>query len=273
MMPIFLPHPYGHDPFIPESGHSRHARTALKTPVRRRFWANSDFFTRMQRLALLPLLCLLSLCSACAGPTKTPLAAGQPTTPIYVIGQGWHAGIAIRRADIPPGLLPESADFPNADYLEVGWGDWDYYQADDPGLWLLLKAAFWPTPSVLHVVGVQGSISDRFSGFEIVRLDVAHTDVADLAAFIHRSFARGDAAKTPALRRGQGLNSFFYPATGTFHLFNNCNTWAATALEAANYSMGWPLPFSVEQLIARVRRHAAAQDGSDTATPQPQTSR
>jgi uncharacterized protein (TIGR02117 family) len=222
------------------------------------------------RLALPLLLCLLSLCSACAGPAKPPPAPGEPSSPIYVIGQGWHAGIAIRRSDIPPGLVPESADFHDADYLEVGWGDWDYYQADDPGLWLLLKAALWPTASVLHVVGVKGTVADRFGGFEIVRLDVARSRLDELAAFIHASFLRDGAAKAEALRPGYGLNSFFYPATGKFHIFNNCNTWAAFALEAAGYPMGKLLPFTVEQLMARVRRHAAAQDRRATpATPDP----
>ncbi|MEW6039230.1 MAG: DUF2459 domain-containing protein [Pseudomonadota bacterium] len=183
-----------------------------------------------------------------------------------MIGQGWHAGIALRRADIPPGLVPESADFPGADYLELGWGDWDYYQAGDPGLWLLLKAALWPTAAVLHVVGVKGAITDRFGGFEIVRLDVARSRFADLAAFIHASFLRDGAAKAWPIRSGYGRDSFFYPATGKFHIFNTCNTWAARALEAAGYPMGKLLPFTVEQLMARARRHAAARDGSATSS-------
>jgi len=222
------------------------------------------------------LLCLLSLCSACAGPAKVPPAPvpSEPFSPIYVIGQGWHAGIALRRADIPPGLVPESADFPGADYLELGWGDWDYYQAGDPGLWLTLKAALWPTASVLHVVGVQGAVADRFGGFEIVRLDITRSRAAELAAFVHASFRRAGVAKAGPLQRGYGLDSFFYPATGNFHIFNNCNTWAARALEAAGYPMGKLLPFTVEQLMARARRHAAAQDrraapvGPDAAVPE-----
>jgi uncharacterized protein (TIGR02117 family) len=212
------------------------------------------------RLALL--LCLSSLCSACAGLAKTPPPPnpGEPSSPIYVIGQGWHAGIALRRADIPPGLVPESADFPEADYLELGWGDFDYYQADDPGLGLLLKAALWPTASVLHVVGVKGAVAGRFGGFEIVRLEVTRSRFADLAAFVHASFLRDGAAKAGPIRRGYGWDTYFYPATGKFHIFNTCNTWAARALEAAGYPMGKLLPFTVEQLMARVRRHAAAQE-------------
>lgn len=221
----------------------------------------------MNRLALS--LCLLWLCSACAGPAKALPSPdrGEPSASIYVIGQGWHVGLAVRRTDIPRGLVPESADFPAADYLELGWGDWDYYQAGDPGLWLTLKAAFWPTASVLHVVGVRGAVSDRFGGFEIVRLDVPHRGVAALAAFIHRSFARDAAAKAEPIGPGWGRDSLFYPARGTFHMFNTCNTWTAHALEAAGYPLGMLKPFTADQLMTKVRRFAAPA-GSDAGTPQ-----
>ncbi len=201
------------------------------------------------------LFCLILLCVACSGPQKIVSAAGDSTMPVYVIGHGWHAGIALRRADI----LPESADFPGADYLEFGWGDRDYYQASAPDFWLLLQAAFRSSASVLHVIGVQGSIDERFAGFEIVRLEIPRNRFFDLVAFIHASFQR-EAATTKAvpLRRGFGANSFFYPSTGEFHLFNNCNTWVARALEFAGYAMGAPLPFTVDQLLARTRRLSLA---------------
>lgn len=220
----------------------------------------------LNRLALL--LCLLLLCPACAGPAKVPLfpVQGEPSSPIYVIGQGWHVGLAVRRMDIPRGLLPESADFPAADYLELGWGDWDYYQAGDPGLWLTLKAALWPTASVLHVVGVTGAVTDRFGGFEIVRLDVARRGVAGLVAFVHRSFARDGAAKAVPIGPGYGRDSLFYPARGKFHIFNTCNTWTARALEAAGYPMGMFEPFTADQLMAKVRPFAAPP-GPGAAVP------
>jgi uncharacterized protein (TIGR02117 family) len=213
------------------------------------------------------LLCLLSLCSACAGRAKIPpiLAKSGSSVSTYVINHGKHAGLAVRRTDIPPGLVPESADFPGVDYLELGWGDWDYYQADDPGLWLTLKAAFWPTASVLHVVGVEGAVADRFGGFEIVRLEVARSRFDDLAAFVHASFLRDGAARAGSIGPGDGRDSLCYPARGRFHIFNTCNTWTARTLEAAGYPMGKLLPFTVEQLMARARRHAEARDG--TATP------
>jgi uncharacterized protein (TIGR02117 family) len=205
------------------------------------------------------LLIGLLLCSSCTGGAKAPSfsAEDEPLASIYLINHGKHAGIVVRKADIPSGLWPESSDFPDADYLELGWGDWDYYQTDDPGLWLALKAAFWSTASVLHVVGVKGSVADRFAGYEVIRLELAPDNFARLVAYIHQSFARNGEAKARPIGPGYGLGSRFYPARGEFHLYNTCNGWVARALEAAGYSMGVFRPVTADQLMAKARQFAA----------------
>ncbi len=205
------------------------------------------------------LICLLLLCSACTGPTKAPpLSAGdEPFASIYVINHGKHAGLTVRRADIPLGLLPESGDFHGADYLELGWGDRDYYQADDPGLWLTLKAALWSTASVLHVVGVKGAVAERFAGYEIIRLELAPRGFARLVDYIHQSFARHGEKKAKPVGPGYGRDSLFYPARGKFHIYNTCNGWVASALEAAGYPMGMFRPITADQLMAKARPFAA----------------
>lgn len=82
----------------------------------------------------------------------------------------------------------------------------------------------------------------------------------ELAAFIYASFQRQvGTAKAVPLQRGSTADSLFYPAVGEFHLFNNCNTWVAHALESAGYAMGLPLPFTTGQLLTRARRLNSAR--------------
>jgi len=217
-----------------------------------------------RRLALL--LCLLPFHTACAGLVKAPAqtaseaSIGAERHTIHVVGQGWHVGVALRRADLPAGRLPEQADFPQARYLEFGWGDAGFYPAEDPGLGLLLSAALWPSASVLHVVGVEGRLDGHFPHSEILPIELSPADFSRFVAFLDDSFARDGTATTPALRPGLVPGSFFYPARGRFHVFKNCNTWVALALQAAGVPMGRPLPITAGQLLARVRRHAAAQE-------------
>ncbi|OGI52485.1 MAG: hypothetical protein A3E57_02415 [Candidatus Muproteobacteria bacterium RIFCSPHIGHO2_12_FULL_60_33] len=195
----------------------------------------------------------LALLTACATPTGEPTAReGEPTAPIYLVSHGWHTGLVMRRADIPVGLWPEAGDFPQAEYLEVGWGDRDYYQARAPGLWTTLKAALAPTPSVLHVVGFRDPPAVYFPASEVVELRLPRAGVERLVRYIHDAHARE--GRPPVAPLGPGLygDSRFYPARETFHLFNTCNVWTARALRAA----GLPVrdAITTEGLMAQVRR-------------------
>jgi len=175
---------------------------------------------------------------------------------IQVVSHGWHAGIVIRRSDIPEGSWPEIRDFPNADYLEVGWGDRDYYQARDPGLGTTLKAALWPTASVLHVVGLRGPVAGNFPHSDVVALPITREGLARLIAFIDAAHNRPD--RTPLRSLGPGLygDSRFYPARGRFHLFNNCNRWTARALRAAGHDIDDAI--TVRGLLGQLERDTAS---------------
>jgi uncharacterized protein (TIGR02117 family) len=158
---------------------------------------------------------------------------GEPVVPVYLVSHGWHTGIVLRRADIPAGLWPESGDFPEADYLEVGWGDHDYYRARDPGLWTALKAVLVPTSSVLHVVGFRGPVTEYFASSEVVRLELPQRDFGRLAQYVHDAHVRDGAPAAAALGPGLYGDGRFYPARESFQLFNTCNLWTARALRAA----------------------------------------
>src|SRR5262245_62172033 len=74
------------------------------------------------------LLCNFALfwCVSCAAPfgTRSRRDLPEQSIPVYVIYSGFiHSSIAVRKADIPAGAWPASGDFPNARFVEVGWGD------------------------------------------------------------------------------------------------------------------------------------------------------
>lgn len=158
-------------------------------------------------------------------------AAGQATAAftVYVTSNGWHTDIAIARADTPPGRLPEQADFPNARYLQFGWGDANFYTEPDPGIGTTLGAAL-PGPAVVHLVGLSDRPSQVFRDIDEIKLTLDGEQFGKLVDYIDASFDR-TGERAPAA----GIYAFsrFYPATGEFHLFNTCNTWTAGALEAA----------------------------------------
>jgi uncharacterized protein (TIGR02117 family) len=155
-------------------------------------------------------------------------------------------------SDLPSFALPERADFPNNRYLEIGWGDRDFYQARGIDLWAALKAAFLPTASVVHMVGFNDPVTQYFAGINIVEFRVSPTAMEQLAHYLHDSIDRADMPRAPALGPGLYGLSKFYPANGKFHMFNTCHVWTAGAMRASGY------PFSArpteETLLVQAMR-------------------
>jgi uncharacterized protein (TIGR02117 family) len=184
------------------------------------------------RLVPAPVLLVLAACAAPPAVELQPLAGG-PTVAIYLVAHDDHTGIAVPRAHIPAGLWPESRDFPQAEYLEVGWGARDYYMGRDQGFWGTLKAALGQTQSVLHVAGFRGPPAQYFRSSEVVELAVPEDGFRRLVRAIHDAHERAGAVAVAPLGRGLYGDSRFYPAWEQFSLLNTCNVWTARALRAA----------------------------------------
>jgi len=76
--------------------------------------------------------------AACAAVAPLPPADHGPRThDIRVVSNGWHTAIVVARADlVATGLLPETDDFPDAAFVEFGWGDRVYYpNGKKPSVW------------------------------------------------------------------------------------------------------------------------------------------
>ncbi len=158
------------------------------------------------------LLVFSAFLAGCAGSRQGlyPPAPGEPVKPVYVINHGWHTGIAVRRADIPQGVWPEHGDFADFEHVEAGWGDRAFYVAPEGTLWLAVKAVFWPTPGVLHLVGFDGPVDQIFREREIVQVLVSDRGFRQLAVFLQNSYARdwGPASTRTANSTWLGTSTF-----------------------------------------------------------------
>jgi len=191
-----------------------------------------------------------------AGLIFRPAAAEVTAARIVVVtNNGWHTGIVVARADLPRGALPETRDFPAAIYFEFGWGDREYYPAPRKTLGMTLGAAL-PSPAVMHVIGLDRLPATMFPGVERIRLSLTENQFVRLVAYLDGGFDRRGAARVHPSGHGLYTFSLFYPATGSFHLFNTCNTWVARALVAAGLPIRVSGVQSAEDLMIQVRRLA-----------------
>ena len=172
---------------------------------------------------------------------------------VYLVSHGWHAGIVLGRAEIPDNVWPAAGDLPDAQYLEVGWGDMDYYQTPDPHMGLIIKAALLPTASVLHIVAFSGPVQAYFPYSEIIRIELSSAGFEHLSRTIAASFATDEAGNITSLGHGLYGNSRFYLSRESYHLFNTCNVWTARVLRAAGLPITPATATRVESLMSQAR--------------------
>jgi len=206
------------------------------------------------------LLAFVMLAMGCAaqvlpGPGSAQAEAQERPHRIHVVRHGWHAGIVVRAADVPPDAWPARHEFASAEYLEVGWGDRAYYQAPDPSVWLGLRALLWPGPGVLHVVAFSGPPGREFPGAEIVALQLTSQGMARLVDAVAASHERDAAGRPIAFGPGLYGSSRFYASRERFHLFATCNVWTAALLREAGVPLG-PLPLPTAQALFALLRQA-----------------
>lgn len=181
---------------------------------------------------LVTFLSVLWLAGCVAVPALPPDADGPRSHAVQVMSNGWHTAIIVTRDEVSAtGLLPEAADFPQADFLEFGWGDREYYPADETTLGLTLRAALVPTPAVMHVAG-RTEVPEPREGREVVEMKLTETGFRHMVQAIAEQFERPDGGAAEPLGPGLYPDSLFYAADGSFHLFNTCNTWTVRMLRA-----------------------------------------
>lgn len=205
------------------------------------------------------LLALATLAGACSGPVESryPPRGDDAGYPVWVVDHGWHTGLVIRRDDVPATLWPERDDFPGAAYLEVGWGERDFYQAPEGTFWLGLKAALWPNDSVLHVAGLGAPPATYFAGRDVLEVTLSAPGLRALASFIAKAHARTPDGRAMALGPGLYGVSRFYLGRERYVL-TTCNVWTARALRAGGFPITPGLALTAGNVMAQVEAGLAS---------------
>ncbi len=211
-----------------------------------------------QRLSHLLGAAWTGLLTACASPPATlgearPADEGEPAHIVYIVSNGWHTGIILDRRDLPPDVVPEAEDFPAALYLEFGWGDREYYPTPRPTVGMALAAALTPTPAVMHLAGLAQPPRRQYPLAELLAIPLTAPALDRLASGIAADFERPEGGRAETIAPGLYRDSLFYPAHGSFHLFNTCNTWTARQLAAAGLALSPSGVVTADELMKRLR--------------------
>jgi len=188
----------------------------------------------MRQFIAMVILALLAGCSA------KPLIVhhvekftGTGENELYVVSHGWHTGIVVPAATIQQQIPELKARFGDTPYIEIGWGDKGFYQAEEITSGLTLRAILWPTESVIHSVAVPQRPVEFFSDSDVKKICLSNGELESLIRFISSSFYKDGAGNVLALKNGLYGNSQFYRGVGDYYLMNTCNKWTAKGLKSA----------------------------------------
>lgn len=209
----------------------------------------------LDRPAILSCALLLTACASAPG---APPTEGDCMT-IRLWSNGWHANIALPAEAFEDGH-PVRTLFPDARYFLIGWGERDFYMADDAGLWKGLKAIIPPSPSVVHIIAAEAPVEDRlWPPSDLAEFAISESGARRMTAGIAASLAYDEEGALITLSEGRVANSsLFLAATENFHFFNMCNHWTARRLREAGVPLRSGISFTAPALMKAVRRKAPA---------------
>jgi len=175
---------------------------------------------------------------------------------VLVVRHRWHTGIVLPADRLAPPLAFLDAHFSDPVWYEIGWGDNDFYRrTDNP--WLLGKALFWPTDTVLHVVGRDRHPAD-LPNSDVQALCLSADGLKRLQTTLAEDFKLGDDGQPLAADPGLYGDSRFFPARGYFWFGRTCNTWTARRLRDGGVDIRTVMTLRAKSVMAQIRDHGQA---------------
>lgn len=171
---------------------------------------------------------------------------------VYIVSHGWHTGLVVPADTISDRLPQLKTRFPDAGYIEFGWGDHSFYKAKEITLGLALHSILLPTDSVMHTVALPVTPDRYFIGSEVKSLCLDSLTYSRLLDHIVTGFRLDDDGQIETLDKGIYGDSQFYTGHGDYHLFNTCNKWTAQGLAAAGLDISPAFIFRAESVMTSI---------------------
>lgn len=198
-----------------------------------------------------PGLLLAVLATGCAGsPVNCPPPA--ESNPVYMVSHGWHTGVVVAADNLGPELAFLERYFNNAQWYEFGWGDREFYPAEQTTTGMMLRAALWPTDAVMHVVALPRNPAVYFANSRVIGLQLGDADHAKLTGSVAEYFKHDEHGGVMMIGEGLYGDSRFFEAEGRFHIFNTCNTWTAKMLRRADVPVRTFMTLRAESVMNQV---------------------
>jgi len=175
-----------------------------------------------------------ALLGGCAAPALPTCASGQSGA-AWIVDHGWHTEIALRAEDAGPPLAYYRAIFPQARYFLFGFGKLSWV-LDEGGPVIEVLRAPLPGAGVVKVTALTATPAEAYTD-PVLEVGLPPGGPARIAAGIAGTIARGPGGEPKLATPAQIDGSFFYVASRTYTMDDNCNTWVARQLHRAGVAL------------------------------------
>lgn len=184
----------------------------------------------MKRLKLIMILILIFLF---IDVSSQPME--KDSVMFYIVNRDWHTGILLEMSDEIKKVIPSVADFTEMEFIEIGWGDEEFYQnTTNFDLFLGAKAILVPTPSVLRVQGFHADFNSILYGCNYcIKIKLSIEDFNKICEGIENEFFKNENNSTELTSERYGGSIKFFKAVSSYHLLRTCNTWIAEIMESS----------------------------------------
>jgi len=173
---------------------------------------------------------------------------------IHVVKHTWHTGIILSRGQVNNEIKVIGDIYPDAEYIEIGWGDQDFFTSEKGTVGLALKAVLWPTKSVLHVRPYYRHPSSYFDKDVITELQFTGDGVKRVLSYLNNSFALDQFSQVIPVESESTAGGQFYLSVEKYHLFKTCNVWTARALKKGGFSIVPFYALSSKNVLRQIRK-------------------
>jgi uncharacterized protein (TIGR02117 family) len=156
---------------------------------------------------------------------------------IYLVKISWHTGIVFKTDEVDTSIWKQVTEFKNFNYVDVGWGDKDFYQHPGFNLDLAARALFTKTGSTLRAAGFNGPIINYMNSTDCAeKITLTKKEYDKLCDYIELAYNLDNGKPVELSEQFSGAVKF-YKAKGYYTIFNTCNTWVAEALKFSGFKI------------------------------------
>lgn len=152
---------------------------------------------------------------------------------IYVAKHGWHTSVVMQKSYLDSLVPSITGSFPDARYLDISWGDEQYFMAPEGTIFLALRAALIPTQSVIRVMGYSQKLDRYLDQEHFLEVTMNKQELNNLTMFINNTLSKNEKGEPIPV----GINPSYYLSDIQYWGLRTCNTWTARSLKRGGVSI------------------------------------